>query len=151
MKKFSVLVILMIVCIFCFAGCVNTPNSPSNLSNYKVGYEFEVYPTVEFNYKINDDFVVHISDISVTLVEKNEIKANDTIEGKYSPYTTKLEVSGYTDVKHSGTKIYVYVYAGPTTNIVCNATISEDGTFYAYKESSALIKSDTIYFNYIAI
>ncbi|MDE6605983.1 MAG: hypothetical protein K2K85_08195 [Clostridia bacterium] len=154
MKKFFVLIVLTIVCIFCFVGCVNTPDSPNtstDLGNYEVGYEFEVYPTVEFNYKINEDFIVHISDISVTLIEKNEIKANDIIENKYYyPYTTKFEVTGNTDAKHSGKQIDIYATSG-AANIHCVATINDDGSFYGSNECYSLRKSDIIYFINIII
>ena len=149
MKKFSIFIILIIVCIFCFAGCVNTPNTASDLGDCNVGYEFEVYPNVEFNYKISDDFIVHISDISVTLVQKNEIKANDTIENIFMPYVVKLEVSGFTTAEHCGTRIRIS-FSSITTGLECYATITEDGTFYGDSETS-FRNNNTIYFSRIMV
>ena len=156
MKKFSIisiLVVLTLAFVFCFAGCTNTPdtsNDSSALSNYEVGHKFVVYPTVEFNYKIEDDFIVHISNISVTLVEKNEVKENDTIEDeRYSPFTTKMEVSGYTDVKHSGKHISIWVSG--TFGFSCKAIISEDGTFYGCTEMALLRTDQPLYFTYISL
>ncbi|MDE7209496.1 MAG: hypothetical protein K2O31_06390 [Clostridia bacterium] len=153
MKKFFVLIVLTIVCIFCFVGCVNTPDSPNtstDLGNYEVGYKLDVYPNIEFNYKINDDFIVHISNISVTFVEKNEIKANDTIENSFYPYVTRLEVSGHTNTDHSGKCINIRLISD-ANSYSCNATINEDGTFYGYKDLFALRKANTLYFYQITI
>ena len=148
MKKFSIFIILIIVCVFCFAGCVNTPKTASDLGDCKVGYEFEVYPNVEFNYKINDDCVVHINNISVTLVKKNEINTGDTIEGLFYPYTAKMEVSGHTDASYFGKKINVQMTAG-INSYSCDAIISEDGTFYGFEEFVGIKNTETLYFNCI--
>ena len=149
MKKFSIIILILIMTsVLCFAGCANTPKASSDLGDCKVGYEFEVYPNVEFNYKINDDFIVHISDISATLVKKNEIKANETIEGDFHPYITKIEITGKTDPKHSGKNLYIQMES-TSVAITCYAKIAEDGTFRGIDESTAFIKGDTIYFSRI--
>lgn len=150
MKKLSIIVILALVCALCFAGCGEKPTSTLDLSECEIGYEFEVYPNVEFDYKINDDFIVHISDIKVTLIEKNEVNTNDILEGEFYPYVAKIEVTGTADPKFSGTSIYISFSNGSNTPS-CKATITEDGTFHARNETSVLKKYDTIYLYRIII
>ncbi len=150
MKKLSIIVILALVCVLCFAGCGEEPTSTLDLSECEIGYEFEVYPNVEFNYTISDDFIVHISDIKVTLIEKNEINANDNIEGYFYPYIIKVEVKGKTDAKHANTDIYIALSTA-NVGINCRATISEDGTFYGHQEISIIKSFNKIYFSRISV
>ncbi|MCD7729810.1 MAG: hypothetical protein LUI60_07910 [Clostridia bacterium] len=76
----------------------NTENNSAqltNLENYEVGDSLPVYPTCEFDYKVSDDCVVHISEIKAVLTAKNEINEGDLIEGDWYPYIVTITTTGY--------------------------------------------------------
>ena len=141
MKKFLVL-LLSIVCIISttagLTACDNySDNGSSNnivgaidLANCEIGYELPVYPTCEFDYKVNDNMTVHIKNIKVRLVEKNIINEDDEIAGNFYPYVVEVTAEGSTAIEFANTVITLqlrdsfpvsFVYSG-------DAVINSNGT-----------------------
>lgn len=138
MKKFAVGTILIALCtVLClgFVGCSKPQELPKdnelpNLPDAEIGTQFTVYPTVSFNYQIEEGFVIHFDSITATLVEKNEIEENGTIiDERYYPYVVEIKIIGSTDAKHAGKEIYIDIAAAAMYSAL--TTIKEDGTISA--------------------
>ncbi|MCD8372956.1 MAG: hypothetical protein LUD27_06630 [Clostridia bacterium] len=84
MKKFICTALCSLIALSAvpLASCSNN-SGLINLADCEIGYELPVYPDCEFDYKIDDDCVVHISEIKAVLTAKNEINEGDVIEDEF--------------------------------------------------------------------
>lgn len=155
MKKFAVGTILIALCtVLClgFVGCskpqvLPKDNELPNLPDAEIGTQFTIYPTVPFNYQIEEGFVIHFDSITATLIEKNEIEENGTITDEYyTPYIVEIKVLGSTDPVHAGEKIYIkfaylsMVYSNPTL-------IDENGKISASIRIQATHTSNFVFYS----
>ncbi|MDR2202358.1 MAG: hypothetical protein LBP26_06350 [Clostridiales bacterium] len=146
MKKFLVLVLCLVVA-FPAAACKKDTSAPPPqtlppFEECEVGYMLDVYPKVEFDYKIADDFVVHISSISAELTAKNEIKEGDVLDENFYPFEVTIKANGTTDPKHAGKRIAVFVAVYQYGIINNGGSFSFTTTLYTIKENQK------IYFTY---
>ena len=148
MKKFFIIFsIIVVACVCCLAGCVKSNGSQVlDLNSCEIGYEFEVCPNTEFDYKINDNFIIHIQNIKATLIEKNKIGDNDVLQGRYSPCVVRIQVIGYTNSIHKGARVDIIV-CSLSVGMNIPVTISNDGTFTGEIETNAIRVAYPIYFS----
>ncbi len=150
MKKFIVTVLCAVVtlCSISFAACSSSSDSGLiNLADCEIGYELPVYPDCEFDYKVDDDCVVHISEIKAVLTAKNEINAGDLVEDKFYRYEITLSANGYTNnnAKSEYTINITYGIFDPTEVFMMTAETQSDNSlqweekFYINSYSSDLI------------
>jgi len=106
-----------------------TDNAWVDLSRYEVGSELSVYPTCEFDYKIDDECTVHINSVKATLTARNEIIEGTTLSERYYPYTVQLVVTATMSKEQAGQKLYLEIYPSPLINItsLLNSTVDENG------------------------
>lgn len=139
MKKFALILLVAVLCvpIFAFAACADPSDDPYDLSTKEIGYEIPVYPDCEFSYKIikteynyetmQDEVVleaeVHISEFSVTLVNKNPVSAGDILDEDYGYYTVKLHVEGLADSVLVGKTLWFQ-----TIDAQGKSTVDSDGS-----------------------
>lgn len=113
LKKFSVVMVSAVMCcsLLAFVGCDAQNKNESSIQSdkYDIGYKLDVYPSCKFNYKVDEDCVVTINNITVTLTQKNEIKEGETVLEPYYPYVFHVYANGSTDRKFAGKKIYLLV------------------------------------------
>jgi hypothetical protein len=119
------------------------------LEDCNVGYGFEVYPKVPFNYVVKasgsdtQDYTFHIESITATLIEKNTIKEGDTLDEPFYPYKVELRIKGNTDVALAGRSVgFSTVDHGGLVG-----TINEDGTFDNATIIRGQIDNKIIFFN----
>lgn len=132
MKKILSLVLCFVFCLpFSFlVGCTNTSNKSHSFYETKIGYKLNVYPEIEFDYIVDDTCTVHVKDIQVELIKKNEIHENDTLTEPYHPYTFLVTAHGTTDSKHAGKTIYLHLFIEKKNNQLYYypTTIANDGS-----------------------
>lgn len=139
MKKLFVALISAVLCfsLFAFIGCDENEKPPEDrFANMQVGDQVSTYPDCEFNYKCvrkdGSNFVIHISQFSVTLSEINSITPNDTLEGIIYPCLYTVVVKGTADSSLSGTSLTVALWCsyGSTlrSKIIESTTIQDDGS-----------------------
>ena len=110
MKKFLVVCLSLLCLMFTFGltACGDKDNNELiDLADCEIGYELPVYPSCEFDYKVNDDCVVHISSIKAVLVQKNEIHEGDLLTENFTPYIVELRFLGRTDASNVDKNIKV--------------------------------------------
>jgi uncharacterized protein YxeA len=108
-KIIAVLLCLLCLSPFAISGCnknnSNTDSQIIDLANCEIGYELPVYPECEFNYKINEECTVHVKSIKATLIQKNTISENDTLDSEFHPYIIHISAIGSTDMKFEGKEL----------------------------------------------
>lgn len=120
MKKFIVSAVCAVValCSIPFAACSSSENNGLiNLADCEIGYELPVYPDCEFDYKVDDDCVVHISEIKAVLTAKNEINEGDLVEKDYYyyRYIITANVKGYLSSEYnSNSSLYLSLICPPS-------------------------------------
>ena len=151
MKKFLVVCLSLLCLMFTFGltACGDKDNNELiDLADCEIGYELPVYPSCEFDYKVNDDCVVHISSIKAVLVKKNEIHEGDLLTENFTPYIVELRFLGRTDASNVDKNIKVRLNL-QITSISIRTAISRDGeingTTIAYLKYTPTITFETIY------
>lgn len=144
-------VVLFVSSIVGFTACGNN-NSLPDLADCEIGYQLPVYPTCEFDYKYNDEYIVHIDSITVTLVEKNTIEEGDILDKKFFPYYVEWVVKGSTSVTLAGKNIFIELHStedssGTSKNY--HGTIESDGTFFV-KNKRGTYENSIWYFNEVS-
>lgn len=145
-------VVLFVFSIVGFTACGNN-NSLPDLADCEIGYQLPVYPTCEFDYKYNDEYIVHIDSITVTLVEKNTIEEGDILDEKFSPYYAEWIVKGSTDATLAGKDIFIELHTtedGKSTSTSYSGSIESDGTFNV-KYKQAIYKNSIWYFHEVSL
>ena len=140
MKKVCLILVGLLLC-FSFAGisgCADNSrenNVPTtyDLSKIEVGTEMPIYPAFEFDYKVNDDLIIRISSMSVTLTEKNEINPGDIIEGDYNFFTLMAKIHGSVITNNKNQRFYIAIYA-PYFSQTCIAEVDSLGNFICKQE-----------------
>lgn len=140
MKKILV-VILSFICLIsstvCLGACSNKGNATGStelidLADCEIGYELPIYPTCEFDYKVNEECTVHIKNINIKLVQKNEISSNNEVTGKFFPFVLEVNAEGETTDSLAGKTIALhlrdsfpvsFVYSGESV-VNTNGTIN---------------------------
>lgn len=134
MKKFFVSVIgaiMFCLSVFGLVSCKQESKSGSiDLANCEVGNKLPVYPTCEFDYKIDDNCIVHINHFSATLVRKNSIEENAILEERFNRYEIQVEIGGKI-VAPSCTKRHYGSFQFTSNGLggVSIDNIQNDGTF----------------------
>lgn len=135
MRKFliSFLSLAFIVCLtFGLTACGNKKEELPDLADCEIGYQLPVYPGVEFDYKVVDRnanaFIVHISEIKLTLAKKNTITANTTLEKPFYRYELTFTAKGSTDTKLAGEHMYLgYLTSTNASNNTAVTTVDDFG------------------------
>lgn len=134
MKKLFVALISTVLCfsLFAFAGCENnhTQVETPNLSECDIGFQVPIYPSFEFDYQVNNECLVHISSITMTLVEKNYLQQGELVTGDFQPFVFELNAIGKTEERFAGEKIYIQLQAEEQykTQYFYSAIVNGDGT-----------------------
>ncbi len=154
MKKFLFCLcsLVLTICATCLlTACDNdkATQSSSNPINYEIGYELTVYPDCDFNYKVNDECLVHVSDISVVLAQKNEIAKNDTLTEPFYPCVYHISAKGSTDAKFAGKTIYIRLTVSEMYQqfYYYSAIIEADGTINWEYDQTTWTSITQVYFH----
>lgn len=142
MKKFSYILLSLMLCFTCFAvaGCSNDEHDDTvDLSKIEVGAEIPVYPNCEFDYVLtphiegsesNKEYTFHISSFTATLIKKNSIQEGDKLTEAFYPFEVQVSVAGYTSQDLAGYTLSVIIWHESLfdlSNIRCQ--ISSSGSF----------------------
>lgn len=137
MKKIVVFLMCALLCftLFAIAGCGEQNQGADAIADMKIGSELPVYPNSAFDYKCvaedGSEYLIRISKISVTLIDKIDASSSDPITGMFYPYKYSVAVSGTTSPEHAGRKFYIYFsFASGTTysNDTPECAVNADGT-----------------------
>ena len=160
MKRFLCAVVSSVLCMtflactmFALAGCgaQETNNDDASLNEYNIGDQLDVYPNCKFNYQVNDDCVVVVNSIKVTLAQKNVIEANETVLEPYYPYVFHVYANGYTDKKFAGKTIYLLVIVEEMYKqfFYYEATIENDGSIIWEYDQQTWTSATKVFFHSI--
>lgn len=166
MKKFfvSLMCVAMVICstlgLSACAGDKDNSNTV-DLSQIEVGAEIPVYPNCEFDYLFkpnnlessDEQYTVHISQITAKLSKKNSIHKGDILTEQFYPFEIQVYVSGSTSPKLAGKILSVFI-CGQTcwldiVRITCHVTST--GAFEGISTFSIYDSHATpIYFSYVS-
>lgn len=157
MKKFSYILLSLILCLACLAiaGCSSDErNNTVDLSKIEVGAEIPVYPNCEFDYVLtphiegsesNKEYTFHVSSFTATLIKKNSIQEGDKLTETFYPFEVQVSLSGYTSQDLAGYTLSVIIWHESLidlSNIRCLISSSGDFsgtiTFGVYSAQPAL-------------
>lgn len=114
-----------------------------SLADCEIGYQLPVYPNSKFEYGVEPKFVV--SEISITLTAKNEMRYNNFKEFYPFEITVKIVASSNASVGYKyGIKI-----ASMHTTFNINSIINEDGSIIWEEKIKGNISPACFYFNSI--
>lgn len=138
MKKVFTSILCSFLLIYGIIGLTACNNNESeslpDLANCKIGYELPVYPQCDFYYKVDENFTVHIENVSATLTKKNEIHQGDTLDTEFYPYTVTLTVSGTTDPANADQTFYFRFRFCENSFTTIKAIVNSNGSISCEKD-----------------
>lgn len=128
MKKFIAVLCVILLSMCLFVGCADDSQNTIDLEKCEIGDELPIYPNCEFDYKVDENYTVHISSIKLTLVEKKYIIKDSCIDDSFYKYTIKFAANGSTHKTLSGKTVDIRL-ADIGLQYSLRLEINEDGSF----------------------
>lgn len=138
MKKFIIILTVLIVIILCVSCTSSKTNNSYDLNNLELGTKFSIYPSAMINYEYEYSFnkktyIFNINNIEAVFYEKYTYLESDILSKPYYPFSIKVSVVGNTNAELSNNYFDIVICDeyGKLGSIECS--IDSTGSFYGEK------------------